>query len=178
MDEHVLVTYGSKHGATAEIAQKIGEVLRTAGMTADVLPVEHVKDLHGYTAVVLGSAVYVGKWLKEAVKFLEENEQTLAQLPVWLFSSGPTGEGDAAELLQGWQFPEEVQEEVQYVQPQEVTVFHGSLQPDKLNFLEKSMIKMVKAPVGDFRDWDAITTWANEIATALTEELPEPHLSD
>jgi menaquinone-dependent protoporphyrinogen oxidase len=175
MDEHVLVTYASKHGATAEIAEKIGAVLREAGLTADVLPVERIEDLHGYTAVVLGSAVYVGKWIKEAAKFLDKNEQFLAQVPVWLFSSGPTGEGDPVELLQGWQFPEELQEEVQYVQPQEVTVFHGDLQPDKLSFLEKSMIKMVKAPVGDFRDWEAITAWAREIATALKEELPEPH---
>ncbi len=95
----VLVTYGTKHGATAEIAERIAQVLRQAGLHTDVLPTDRVSNLRSYKAVVLGSAVYVGLWRKKASKFLKTNEEALAGLPVWLFSSGPTGEGDPVALL-------------------------------------------------------------------------------
>jgi len=66
-----------------------------------VLAVKSACDLPSYKAVILGSAVYIGRWRKEAAKFLEANEKVLAGQMVWLFSSGPTGEGDTVELLQG-----------------------------------------------------------------------------
>jgi menaquinone-dependent protoporphyrinogen oxidase len=86
MDKQVLVAYATKYGATAEIAEKIGQVLRQAGLRADVLPVDRVKDLTPYDAVVVGSAVYTGQWRKTAVKFLQANETALARRQVWLFS--------------------------------------------------------------------------------------------
>jgi len=74
MDEKVLVTYASKYGATAEIAEKIGEVLRQAGLQTDILPVKSIRDLTQYNAVILGSAVYIGQWRKDAVKFLKASK--------------------------------------------------------------------------------------------------------
>ena len=93
MDDQVLVAYATKYGATKEIAEEIGNVLRQAGLLTDVLPVNKVRDLNPYRAVILGSAVYIGRWRKEAAKFLQAHEQALAERQVWLFSSGPTGEG-------------------------------------------------------------------------------------
>ena len=98
MDSQILVAYATKYGATEEIAEKIGQVLRQAGLSADVLPAEHVSNLSPYKAVVLGGAVYVGRWRKNAATFLKANEKVLAEKLVWLFSSGPTGEGDAEAL--------------------------------------------------------------------------------
>ena len=172
MDNQVLVTYASKHGATAEIAEKVGEVLRQEGLPVDVLPTTQVRDLTPYHAVVLGSAVYIGRWHKEAVRFLEANESVLAEKPVWLFSSGPTGEGDPLELTQGWCLPGKLQPIVERIAPRDIAVFHGALAVDKLNFIEKWMIKNVKAPVGDFRDWEAITAWATAIVAVLKETTP------
>ena len=167
MDVQVLVVYATKYGATAEIAEKIGQVLGEAGLRADVLPADRVSDLTPYQAVVLGSAVYIGQWRKEAVKFLKANETVLAEKPMWLFSSGPTGEGDPVELVQGWRFPGKLQPIADRIQPRDVAVFHGAVDAGKLNFIEKWMLKNVKAPIGDFRDWDAITSWATAIADAL-----------
>ncbi len=101
MDRKILVTYASKYGATAEIAEKIGAVLRQAGLPADVEPVDRIRDLNPYQAVILGSAIYIGKWQKEAAAFLQAHAETLADRPVWLFSSGPTGAGDPVELWRG-----------------------------------------------------------------------------
>jgi len=168
MSERVLVAYGSKHGATAEIAEAIGEVMREAGLDVDVLSAGAVKDLAPYAAVVLGSGVYVGKWLKEAAKFLEAQAAGLAQRPVWLFSSGPSGEGDPVELLKGWRLPEALQPVAERIAPRDIAVFHGIIDHAKLGFIEKRMIKMVKAPAGDFRDWEAIRAWASAVASELS----------
>ena len=171
MNDRVLVVYASQYGATAEIAEKIGEALRQAGLNADVLSADSGCDPGSYGAVVLGSAVYIGRWRKEASRFLSANEKLLTGRPVWLFSTGPTGDGKAEELLQGWRFPGALKPVADRIQPRGITVFHGYLNNEKLNFIEKWMIKKVKAPAGDFRDWDAISRWARSIADAL--KIPE-----
>lgn len=165
----ILVAYGTKYGGTAEIAEKIGQVLREAGLTADVLPADRAGDLTAYGAVVLGSAVYVGAWRKEAANFLKANADALAGKMVWLFSSGPTGEGDAGELLQDWRLPKPLLPVAERVQPRDIAVFHGVVDGDKLSWIERRMLKMVKAPSGDFRDWDGITAWAKGIADVVQE---------
>jgi menaquinone-dependent protoporphyrinogen oxidase len=171
MDNQVLVAYATKYGATAEIAEKMGQVLRQAGLRTDVLPTDRISDVSPYNAVVLGSAVYIGRWRKEAVKFLKANETVLAEKLVWLFSSGPTGKGDPVELTQGWRFPGKLQPIADRIAPRDIAVFHGAVDVGKLNFIEKWMLKNVKAPSGDFRDWDAITSWATAIADELKEAV-------
>jgi menaquinone-dependent protoporphyrinogen oxidase len=170
MDKKVLVTYASKYGATTEIAEKIGEVLRLEGLHTVVLPVKQVRDLAAYKAVILGSAVYYGRWRKDAAKFLKKKEKDLTERAVWFFSSGPAGEGDPVELLDGWGFPPLQQAIANRIQPRDTTVFHGALFEGNLNFFEKSVLTNLKAPVGDFRDWDAITAWATSIADELKRE--------
>ena len=168
MDSSILVTYASKYGATRQIAVKIAEVLRQAGFQVDVFPVDGSLDITPYHAIVLGSAVYVGRWQKEAVKFLQIHEKSLAARRVWLFSSGPTGEGDPVELVEGLRLPVALQPVVDRIQPRDVAVFHGHINRDKLNFIEKWAIKsLVKKPFGDFRQWDSITSWATSIADTL-----------
>ena len=172
MKTRVLVAYATKYGATAEIAEKIGQVLREAGLRADVHPADRVSDLTPYKAVVLGSGVYIGRWRKGAATFLKANEKALAERPVWLFSSGPTGEGDPVELTNGWRFPKALQPIADRIQPRDVAVFHGVMDGEKLNPFERWIIKNVKAPMGDFRDWDAITAWATAIADVLKASSP------
>lgn len=169
MNGRVLVAYATKHGATKEIAEKIGQILRHGDLQIDVKCVGDVKDLNAYEAIVLGSAVYIGKWRKEAVKFLQEHEKALTERMVWLFSSGPTGTGDPVELADDWLFPPMLQPVVDRIQPQDIALFSGELNPEELNFIEKWMIRTVKAPVGDFRDWDGITAWATSISNVLSQ---------
>jgi menaquinone-dependent protoporphyrinogen oxidase len=164
--DRILVAYASKHGATAEIAERIGQVLCQAVLPTDVRPADRVKDLAPYRAVVLGSAVYYGHWQKKAATFLKVHEKALAARPVWLFSSGPTGEGDPVTLLKGWRFPKDLQPIADRIRPRDVTVFHGKVDLEKLGFIEKTALNHVKAPVGDFRNWEAITAWAASIADA------------
>jgi menaquinone-dependent protoporphyrinogen oxidase len=168
MNSSILVSYASSYGATKEIAEKIGEVIQQAGLQVEVSPIKDIRSLSPFGAVILGSAVYVGAWLKEAVDFLKLNERTLADLPVWLFASGSTGEGDPVELLEGKRLPSALQPVVDRIQPRDIVVFHAYINPDKLNFIQKLAItKMVKKPMGDFRDWESISAWAASIADTL-----------
>ena len=167
MDRRILVVYATRYGATAEIAEAVAQVLREAGLRADVRPADRVGDLASYEAVVLGSAIYVGQWLKEAVTFLKTNAQALAERKVWLFSSGPTGEGDPVALVDGKQVPDALQPTLDCIRPRGIAVFHGVLDTDELSFVERVMIKNIQPPLGDFRDWDAITSWATAIAGTM-----------
>lgn len=163
MEKSILVAYASKRGATKEIAEKIGEVLRQKGSRVEVLPANKVRNLTPYGTVVLGSAVYIGLWRREAVKFLKQHAQRLSELPVWLFISGPTGPGDPLELTEGWLFPESLRPIIERIQPRGITCFGGKLETKAMNFLEKMIINKVQAPTGDFRNWEAVTKWAEAI---------------
>jgi menaquinone-dependent protoporphyrinogen oxidase len=165
---NILVTYASKHQSTAEIANTIGKVLKGfSSFQVTVQPVEAVEDVTPYDAVVLGSSVYVGQWQSSAAYFLRNHQQKLAERQVWLFSSGPTGEGDPNTLVKGWEFPESLRPVADAIKPHDIALFHGKLDPDTLNFMERSAVRLVKAPTGDFRDWNAIRAWAAGIAGVL-----------
>ncbi|MHB9033208.1 MAG: flavodoxin domain-containing protein [Anaerolineae bacterium] len=168
MNGKILVAYASQYGATKEIAERIGQVLRRAGLQADVASVDDVREVGSYKAVILGSGVYINSWPKKSAAFLRSNVRVLAERPVWLFSSGPTGKGAPEDLLEGWRFPKELLPVADRIQPREIKVFHGNIDPSKLGFLQKFLIKnVVKKPFGDFRDWGAITSWADQIAAGL-----------
>lgn len=166
----VLVAYASKYGATAEMAQRMGEVLRSAGLAVEVLPAEQVKEVQSYGAVVLGSAVYAGSWMKPVVELLQTHEQDLANRPVWLFSSGPTGEGDPVEIMHGWRYPEALEPLLQRIAPRNIALFHGRIDLEKMHWGEKLIVKALRAKTGDFRDWKALEAWAQDIAQALRSE--------
>jgi|SRR5690606_25588173 menaquinone-dependent protoporphyrinogen oxidase len=171
----VLVTYASKHHATAEIADVIGKVLRRFdGLQVDVKDAETIKNIAPYEVIVVGSAVYAGHWQPTAVNFLKQNIEALAEKFVWVFSSGPTGEGDPKALMKGWEFPEGLRPLIEQIKPQDVTVFHGKLDPDSLNVFERFVVKGIKAPLGDYRDWEAIRDWALAIGHALVPGHEEP----
>lgn len=89
---------------------------------------------------------------------------------MWLFSSGPTGEGNPLQLMKGWRFPEAQQPIADRIRPRDIAFFHGVLDTKKLSLAEKLIVKGVKAPLGDFRDWETIASWAAAIAEALRRE--------
>jgi menaquinone-dependent protoporphyrinogen oxidase len=165
--ERVLVAYATKYGATAGIAEKIGQVLQEAGLPTDVLPAGRVRDLSPYRAVVLGSAVYMFHWRNEAAKLLKALAAAQVDRPVWLFSSGPTSETDTEAFMEGLKLPKALQPVADRIQPRDVAVFRGVLDLTKMNPFERWVMSRMKAPTGDFRQWDAIEAWAASIAQTL-----------
>jgi menaquinone-dependent protoporphyrinogen oxidase len=159
----VLVAYASKHGSTQGIAERIAERLLQIGKEAEARPVDKVLDPGSYTAFVIGSAIYYGSWLKEATEWVHRNQALLAGHPVWLFSVGPLG----TEVQDAEQQPKEMTEFQQAIRPREQRIFFGALDHSHLSFAERVMVKAVRAPEGDFRDWQVIDAWAASIAHNL-----------
>lgn len=154
-----LVTYASKHGSTKGIAEAIGERLRERGLDAEVRSVREVKKLERYDSVVLGSAVYLGAWLKDAQRFLDRHEEALRRMPLWLFSSGPTGDDPMDRAVSV-----KTQQRLDALGARDHHLFRAALDPKRLNVLERTAIKAAKSPIGDFRDWSDIERWADSIA--------------
>jgi menaquinone-dependent protoporphyrinogen oxidase len=162
----VLVAAATKHGATFEIAEAIGRGLSNHGLDVDVRRLDEVRRLDAYEAVVLGSAVYAGHWMHAARDFVDDHEEELAQRPLWLFSSGPLGTP-----------PHPIDEQavnitdiVRATDAREHRLFAGRLDKYALGFGERAVARAVQAPEGDFRNWDAISAWAAEIAGALASQ--------
>jgi menaquinone-dependent protoporphyrinogen oxidase len=157
----VLVTAATRYGATGEIAQAIGEVLREHGHDTTVSPPEDAT-VDGYDAVVLGSAVYAGHWLKPARELVDRSRDALAARPVWLFSSGPVGDPPKPE-----EDPVDAAPIVAATGAREHRVFAGKLVRRQLGFADKAIAVALRVPDGDFRDWTEIRRWAAGIADAL-----------
>lgn len=160
---NILVTFASKHGATQAIAERIGVSLRQYGLSATVMPTRDVTNLEPYDAVVLGSAVYFGGWMKDATAFVRHNQEIFARMPLWLFSSGSLGKPSADTLE-----PQAVTEFRKLGGMRDHQQFAGALRRASLDFPEKLIANAVHAPEGDFRDWAAIDDWASTIAHALS----------
>lgn len=171
----VLVAYASKYGATREIAERLADRLRAVGLQAQAQPVTTASELSGYGAFVIGSAAYLGHWLKEATAFVRGNGAAIASQPTWLFSSGPLGttptDADGLDIRLAAE-PKEFAEFRETIKPIGTRVFFGVLDPGKLAFRHRAMRMLPAArplfPEGDFRDWPDIDAWAAEIAAELT----------
>lgn len=160
----VLVAYASKHGSTRGIAEAVGRRLRERGIEAEVRPVGEVDRLERYDAVVVGSAVYLGAWRKEALEFLDRNAETMDRVPVWLFSSGPTKADDTMELAVSAKHLRRLDA----LGARDHHLFLGALDPKELGFLERRAVKAAKQPFGDYRDWSEVEGWADTIADAIS----------
>lgn len=163
----ILVTVASKYGSTQEIAAFVGRVLAEHGLNVSVMGVEDVTSLAGIDAVVAGSAVYAGHWLKPAREFLERHATDLKTKPVWLFSSGPIG--DPAKPQED---PVDASSLVELTGARDHRVFAGKLDRRVLNFGEKAIVIALRAREGDFRDWSEIGEWAAGIARTLDATPP------
>jgi menaquinone-dependent protoporphyrinogen oxidase len=126
------------------------------------LAVNTIADVGLYEAVVLGSAVYMGLWLKEATDFARRHREQLTARPLWLFSSGPLG----TDVVDDEEQPKELAELREMLEPRDHRLLYGALNRDALGFCERRVVKAVKAPEGDFRDWDEIRAWAAVIAAS------------
>lgn len=160
----ILVTAASRHGSTAEIAVELGKALRGAlpGSGVDVVPLSRVSGVAGYDAVVLGSAVYFGRWLDEARWPVTAYAETLRSRPVWLFSSGPVGDPSVPETA-----PADAAELAAAIGAREHVVFPGALHRELLGVRERLAVGLIHAADGDYRDWPAVRAWADRIAAEL-----------
>lgn len=177
MEHHVLVTYGSKRGSTAEIAAKIAQTLRADGIDADWSPVTQVDDLGEYDTVILGGALYMGRWIRSATRFVREHADELRARDVWMFSSGPLDDSAVRTEIPP---PPRVRALMERTHARDHHMFGGRLASDAKGFPASAM---AKTHAGDWRDWDRVQGWAHSIADTLhtspvrPPQVTAPHTS-
>ncbi len=161
----VLVTYASKYGSTGEVAEAIAKALRNRGLDAVVQPVESVKDLDGFSAVVLGVALYFFRWRGSAHRFLKRHHRTLEQMPVVVFGMGPI-EDTPEQYTGAREHLDKGLAKHAWLAPVSVAVFGGRLDPEHLRFPDNNPAMRQMGAI-DLRDWDAVREWADSLAEKL-----------
>jgi menaquinone-dependent protoporphyrinogen oxidase len=159
---NVLITAATRHGSTMQIARIIGAILQDRGIDTDIVEPDSVSSLADYDGVVLGSAVYMGRWLEPARQVIGRCSGDFVGRTVWLFSSGPLGEPAKPHGE-----PVDVERMRAATGAIDHKVFPGRLVKAELRLAEKVVAGGVHAPEGDFRSWDDVVTWALGIADFL-----------
>jgi menaquinone-dependent protoporphyrinogen oxidase len=159
----VLVAHASRMGSTTEMAERIAHQLRGAGHEVDVRACAEAVDTSNYDAAVIGSALYLGRWLKEGRRYLQSESESLSRRPTWLFQSGPCGEDFD---LQAVRVPRAIRRVSVLIGSASPTTFGGRLERKAATtWLERWMA--TGALAGDFRDWDLVHAWTEEVIADL-----------
>ncbi len=171
MSNKILVTYASKGGSTAGVAEAIGQTLAEGGADVDVSPMAEVQDLTPYQAIVAGSAIQGQQWLPEAMSFVETHQDALSQKPFVAFlvcMAMTISDGKYRDEIATWLQPVR-----NLVQPIHEGLFAGVLDGDKVPsfrdwLMFRASIALGMWEEGDHRDWNEIRRWAKELQPLLT----------
>jgi menaquinone-dependent protoporphyrinogen oxidase len=158
---HLLLAYATKRGSTKEVAESIAETLAASGHEVDVRAAADVRDLGGYDGVILGGALYMGRWHGDAIGFLERHRDALATIPIAVFAMGPHTLADADVASARAQLDRALAK-VKDVSPAAVAIFGGVIDPTTLRF------PLSRMQASDARDWETIAAWANDVSAMLT----------
>jgi menaquinone-dependent protoporphyrinogen oxidase len=169
MTQHILVAYASRAGSTAEVAETIGQVLREGGAEVDVCSVNRIRTVAGYDALVLGSAIWTGRPLPEALRFAASQRRALAELPVAYFALCEILRVDTPanrDRARGFLAPlREIRE------PVALEAFAGKKDYSSGHPLVRwAMLHVLHSPEGDWRDWAAIRAWAGALRPRLARD--------
>lgn len=176
MPGKILVTYASRQGATAGVAEAVGKAMAERGVEVDVRPMQEVVTLSGYDAVVAGSAIQGKAWLPEAMQWVRTHQAELRQKPFAAFlvcltlaMKNETQVEKARPMVGEWLAPVRA-----LVPTRSEACFPGALGLAKIPSWKDRMgfqmsVWMGVWDEGDFRDWDAIHTWGASLPPKLAQ---------
>jgi menaquinone-dependent protoporphyrinogen oxidase len=160
-----LVAYASWAGSTAGVAERISAVLNQKGLAAEAVRAREARDISSYGGIVLGTAVHAGRLHPDALKFVRRNAADLAAKPFAAFVVCLTmKECNEKSRATAGAYLDPVRE---LVKPGSEGLFAGTYDPQKLDFVSRQIMKMIKAPPGDFRRWDEVESWATSLVPLL-----------
>jgi menaquinone-dependent protoporphyrinogen oxidase len=161
----LLVTYASRAGSTFEVAAYVAKVLRGMGATVDVAPIPSVHEVKGYDAVVIGSAIRMGRWLPEAIAFVQMHRETLSHIPTAYFLvSGLLRDNDPEIQRKVLSYLDPVRK---ILEPTSIGMFAGKIDYSSIDGFDRSIAEAVSSAQGDWRNWEAIRSWAQGLLPLL-----------
>ncbi len=165
MERKVLVAFASTHGSTQEVAAFVAETLRDLGLAVELQPARDVRSIDGYSAVILGTPLYILHLHKDALRFLSRHQKALSNgMPVAVFAGGPFGKGDEEEWNEVRKELDAELAKIPWLAPVSVEVIGGRFDPTRLHFPWNLVPALKAMPPNDLRDWDAIRAWARSLA--------------
>lgn len=159
----VLVAYATRGGSTQEIAEAVADELRQTDHSVTIAPCDAAPDAEGFDAVVVGSALYTGRWLAAATHYLRRQSRALAGRPTYLFQSGPCSEDPNATPT-----PRAIRSLARRLGLAEPTTFAGRIDPARITGRFSRWLA-TSVPAGDFRDWTAIRGWGYAVGCGLQD---------
>lgn len=156
----ILLAYASAHGSTKEVAEVVADELRAAALEVEVRPAAEPDSVLEHDAVLLGSALYMGRLHGDARRFLGRHRRALAQRPFAVFALGPKSL-DAADVESAHRQLAYALRRYPDLEPVATAIFGGVVDPAKLRF------PLDRLPASDARDWDAIAEWARALPARL-----------
>ena len=170
MSASVLVAYATRYGSTQEVAEAVAATLRERGLEVDLQPMRQVRTLDQYRAVVLGAPLYMFRWHKDALNFLERHRAALTARPVAIFALGPF-HVDEKEFQGAREQLDKELAKFPWLTPGAIEIFGGKFDPEKLTFPHNLVPALKKMPASDVRDWTAIHAWASDLVAHLQPAL-------
>ena len=164
----MLITWGSKLGGTAGIAEMLGAAMREAGLDVVIAPAARAPSPQGFDGVVVGGALYANRWHADARRYVERHELLLRKTPTWLFSSGPLDDSADHEAIAP---PRQLRALMERIGALDHVTFGGRLDPAVKGFPAQAM---AKDHAGDWRNPARIRAWGAELARALPGARPAP----
>ena len=161
-----LVVYGTGTGCTEEIAERIARTLSERGLKVELAPAAEAPDPAGFDAVLVGSGVRAGSWHTPVREWVAKYAAALKANEVAFFTVGLTLGTDPGKTAEVRAYTDTLIAETG-VTPVDIGLFAGMNEPKRFSFLERTVMKLMKSPEGDFRDWDKIEAWAGESVDTL-----------
>lgn len=162
----VLVVYGTATGCTEGVARYIGDAIAEAGNAVDIVPAKDDPDPAGYDAVLVGSGVRAGSWHAPVKEWVTRRAEALKAGRTAFFTACLTLASEPEKTAEVRAYTDALMAETG-VEPVDVGLFAGWNEPKRFSLIERTILKLMKAPQGDFRDQAAIASWARDVSVSL-----------
>jgi len=168
----LLVVYATTDGMTARIAERIGEALRAAGSSADVLNAAALPngfDPSRYDGILVGASMHAQGYQRAATRFVRRHGEALRARPSGFFSvclsilsTNPEERAESRRLAQ--EFPAKLG-----WKPDIIEIIAGALTFSRYGFLRRMAMKAIaKREMGSvdatrdtvFTNWDDVDRFA------------------
>ena len=174
-----LIVYGSNTGSTKQISESIASKLNDSGIEVDLIDLKKEKPIgpEGYDLVVVGSGIKMGKWTTEALSYMKDYEESLSLVPHAMFVSSGFASEPSRQEQSRVDYLDAVLDSYPRLKPLSMGLFGGLYDWRRYNFVIKRLVISLLKSMGhteidtskplDFRDWDKINTWAEELTSRV-----------
>ncbi|PKO13353.1 MAG: flavodoxin [Chloroflexi bacterium HGW-Chloroflexi-10] len=170
-ENKILITYATMSGSTQEIAEFVANELTHLGQPLELRPCREVNDLKAFSGIVIGAPLYMFHLHKDAQRFLQRHQKSLADLPIAVFAGGPYGPNAAQDALEVHKNLGEELTKFTWLKPVSVQLVGGRFDPARLRFPYNLIPALKQAPASDARNWEEIRSWVHSLPTLLAHPL-------